>query len=268
MTKLYFLFIFALIHYSTANLLTSCGETPQVENGYISNQTMTKLIGSVRPIVCNDENRYFIDGNPFIYCSREGWTKPGRCLAKPQCHSKDLPFMQGAYFVKLSQTKQWHFAMFKCIDGYILEGAAFVTCEPDRNVWKVRGECRSIDNYYPSIRHCILDPQVPYADVVDGGNQVGTLRTFVCKPGFSLTGIDQVRCDEQTGKWMASGNCHRPHLCLDKTPTIKNGILQPGGIYVGAKRNINCHHSFLLVGPRHIECTEFGWSEPGFCLGM
>ena len=164
------------------------------------------------------------------------------------------PSAPGNGTVTASTTTVGSTAVYACLDGFQLMGAASV-------------ECLSTGSWSDNPPQCMLMACSPLESPSNGsvsipdGTAVGSIATFSCEIGFELQGEATLQCLD-TGSWSSLP----PQCVLKDCGPIEappNGSVSfPDGTTVGAIATFTCEIGYELLGEAIMQCLDNGtWSD-------
>ena len=164
------------------------------------------------------------------------------------------PSAPGNGTVTASTTTVGSTAVYACLDGFQLMGAASV-------------ECSSTGDWSDYPPKCMLITCPPLESPSNGsvsisdGTAAGSNATFFCEVGYELLGEATLQCLD-TGSWTSP-----PPQCVLKNcgpieAPMNGSVSFPDGTTVGAIATFTCEIGFQLLGEDSVQCLEDGsWSD-------
>ncbi|XP_019618629.1 PREDICTED: sushi, von Willebrand factor type A, EGF and pentraxin domain-containing protein 1-like [Branchiostoma belcheri] len=138
---------------------------------------------------------------------------------------------------------------FTCDTGYELLGSATITCLANET-W----------SHSPPVCQMVTCPELlPLANgQMSGGNLYGDIVTFVCNPGYELSGSDQRTCGANK-QWSGSpAVCNR--VSCPTLPTLLHGSISGETLY-GDLLTFDCDQGYELYGNANVTCqADQTWS--------
>uniref|UniRef100_A0A8V5H5I4 Uncharacterized protein n=1 Tax=Melopsittacus undulatus TaxID=13146 RepID=A0A8V5H5I4_MELUD len=221
----------------------SCGEPPQLENGFIEGETFD--MGSKVEFFCDEG--YELIGDVSWTCQKSGkWSKkqspkcvPTKCpeppLAENQLVLKELTYQVGVVH-------------FSCKEGYVLHGSSVLKCLPSQQ-WN--------DSFpFCKVVQCSAPPYIPFGDPLTSSLHFGSTVKYICVDGFLLKGESTIRC-QADGSWSLPLPECIPVEC-PQPEEIQNGIVDVQGLTFLSTALYTCKPGFELLGNTTILCGEDG----------
>ena len=279
----------------TTPVPTSCGPTPQVENGYI--QPGPSNYGAIRQVICWQQYEVR-SGFKQIRCERNGrWSEAPRCSLLPtttttttfaplptECRGLTPIIVNG--YVGNGGRNIGSVRPINCNNGYQRVGKAFFTClstgeweRPDTQCVPGMLAMDFVFNLILTIclvsASCGPSPQVENGYIQPGSSNYGAIRQVICWQPYEIrSDIKQIRC-QRNGRWSEAPSCSLPPTppattfaplpteCRGQTPNIANGFVGNGGRSIGTTRVITCNNGFQRVGQATVTCQRSGlWEIP------
>lgn len=151
--------------------------------------------------------------------------------------------------------------VYKCKQGYKLQGSSVLTCEADGKWAGIFPKCIPVECPHLSF------PE--HGMIIGSGNAYGTVLSFHCMNGFKLTGSIERRCQEN-GQWSGTDVSCKEVDCGWPGP-FYNGFLLGQKTNVGSVIFFSCDIRTNFEGSSlQTTCLENGtWSHPPpLCLGQ
>ncbi|XP_078687146.1 uncharacterized protein LOC144919463 isoform X14 [Branchiostoma floridae x Branchiostoma belcheri] len=142
---------------------------------------------------------------------------------------------------------------FTCVQGYVLTGAADVTCQAD-GTWSARPTCRPVQ--------CPILSAPDNGSLSTGANSYQTVVTFNCNLGYERVGFASAICQFDSTWSNTVPTCRAVQCPLLTHPA--NGVVNPIGrnSYQDVVR-FTCNTGFELNGEPSATCrADRTWSEP------
>ncbi|XP_019410274.1 PREDICTED: sushi, von Willebrand factor type A, EGF and pentraxin domain-containing protein 1, partial [Crocodylus porosus] len=228
----------------------SCGEPPNLENGFIKDTTGHvfenrvnyqchagyKLVGS-SVAVCQANRQWYSESLPSCVTLSCGKPPPIQ-----HGHTKGESFDVGSK------------VEFFCDEGYKLSGDTSWTCQKS-------GKWSKKQNPKCMLAKCpeppLLENQLVLKEMV---NQVGVVQ-FSCREGYELHGASVLKC-LQSQQWNDSFPVCKVVLCR-RPPYIPFGEPLASPLHFGSTVKYVCTDGFLLKGEATVRCQANGsWSMP------
>uniref|UniRef100_H2YY60 Sushi domain-containing protein n=1 Tax=Ciona savignyi TaxID=51511 RepID=H2YY60_CIOSA len=119
---------------------------------------------------------------------------------------------------------------------------------------------------------CIPQQTPPLNGLVSctSGNSIGSVCTFVCSPGYTLTGSGSTTCNDDfdgdiTGVWSTppptcrQNDCSPPH-----SAPLHGSVSCSDGVQVGSQCEFGCDFGYATVGSSLSSCDALNGSEPAW----
>ncbi|XP_072223736.1 complement receptor type 2 isoform X2 [Leuresthes tenuis] len=250
----------------------TCGNAGDIPNGEFSYDGET-YIGTRAYITC--KNGYTLRGNSYVTCQKSGWSG-----AYPICEEGESKNTCSNPAVDNSVRKREDVSVyqvgesmsFTCKQGFLLEGAARITCGPDGQWQPLPPRClqsttRTQQPGQPSGKQkagCGAPPAVSssHANLAD---------KYITKTSFSSGEKVYYMCD--VGYFPTAGSKGR--MCLNGKWTqltlkcelkfcghagvIKNGHFVYTGVQFGDTATAICDEGYVLVGKATRNCMSHDW---------
>ncbi|KAK3591864.1 hypothetical protein CHS0354_005067 [Potamilus streckersoni] len=115
-------------------------------------------------------------------------------------------------------------------------------------------------NLMKKVCPCDFPPQFSNAMVLDGARTIGSVREYICQPGYTAVGNTTMVCRENSTWSPLNFKC----LNCGPPPMRKNAYIDlNGNNMIGSVRNYKCEENYLTVGNTKIECMPDGtWTMP------
>ena len=224
-----------------------CPEPDELPNGRILKQGT--FYGNTIKYQCNIG--YWLVGDAERTCSKDKhWSgEPPKCK-KVKCNSP--PEIEGGEFVS-DQPQPDGSLKYKCKPGFVLAKPGNLTCNKLGNYTGEKPECVEVT--------CPEPPEIDKGYTLADGRRYGDAVRFVCRPGFTLIGVDLWKCLEN-GTWSGDKvpSCKKV-ICLPP-PTLKHGsVTVPDGYDFGKTMSVECNAGYELIGEETRTCQADGqWS--------
>lgn len=172
--------------------------------------------------------------------------------------------------VRVEGTRLGHSALFQCPTGYVVNGAATLSCQASGKWSAPVPKCESV-KCPPFNTPGGLEE--PHLQLEEHNNSYGGRAVFSCAWGYKLVGAPGLEC-EIHGNWSGKLPKCIPVQCPPPVLPVNGHLIQSespgmdGGRYaVGSLVQFACKGAHLLEGEASIICTETGfWSHPPpFC---
>ncbi|XP_074080846.1 beta-2-glycoprotein 1 [Macrotis lagotis] len=153
---------------------------------------------------------------------------------------------------------------FTCNKGFYLNGTASAKCMEDGKWNPPLPMCSPITCPPPSIPN--FATLKLYKPSVENSSHVQDTAVFDCLPHYAMFGNDTVSCTEH-GNWTELPEC-REVKCPFPTRPDNGFVNYPASpvIYYKDKATYGCHETYVLDGPKEVECGKFGtWSASPTC---
>ncbi|XP_078494483.1 P-selectin-like [Ciona intestinalis] len=215
------------------------------------------------------EPAYVLEGSTISVCvddndgdDKGDWTHPiPRC--KPiRCNPTHVSPMNGAVICSNSNMVGSD-CVFQCNNGFSLEGSQTSTCQDDGN-GDAEGEWSTPAPFCTRIT-CLPQHTNPVNGVVQcsDSNNVGSMCSFQCNPGYELDGTPFSGCiytdsTEDSGVWSSPApTCPERGQCRD-VQTLQNGnVTCTDGNFVNSRCTYECNkaESYEVFPPNHTLTT-------------
>ncbi|KAK4305073.1 hypothetical protein Pmani_023017 [Petrolisthes manimaculis] len=195
-------------------LSNSCSSLPSIPHGYVEGEALVSPGGQA---VVKCDFGYSLKGNAIITCLDDGsWSLPLPKCARPKC-TKPPSVDHGTVRVRASMSSQE--AVYKCDDGYVLEGSRILTCGEDGEWNAPWSTCVGLPCPAPFVPH---HTTIPEKDTW----RVGDVLEYQCEVGFKLEGSPFLSCSSNgvAGEWQGVA----PQCTLVTCPTpsqLDNGAV-------------------------------------------
>lgn len=171
----------------------SC-QVPQHSAPVLLRYSNGTIVGSLRRYQCRDG--YILRGSNEIQCNSDGlWS--GYIPSCDPIPCNEFPFVANAVQISESIFFGDSFQLV-CAEGYYVEGANSLTCEPDGSWGDYLPICAPVI--------CGTTPIVPHSEQVSRNFVFGETFTYVCDKGYTMIGEGTLTCTAN-GSWYPS-----PHL--------------------------------------------------------
>ncbi|MEJ1282873.1 sushi von Willebrand factor type A EGF and pentraxin domain containing 1 [Cricetulus griseus] len=226
-----------------------CGSPPVLNNGQVKGEEYTFQ----KEITYSCSEGFILEGARSRVCLINGsWSgttpscMPVRCTAPPQVANGVAEGLDYGFKKEVS---------FHCLEGYVLHGAAKLTCQSD-GTW---------DAEAPICKQAACGPPEDLPQGFPNGFSFyhGGHIQYQCFPGYKLHGNSSRRC-LPNGSWSGSSPSCLPCRC--STPIIQHGIINATDLGCGKTVQIECFKGFKLLGLSEITCDADGqWSGFPLC---
>ncbi|KAM4808468.1 sushi, von Willebrand factor type A, EGF and pentraxin domain-containing protein 1 [Rhinophrynus dorsalis] len=228
----------------------SCGDPPQLENGYIKSKTGLVFESEV---VYSCEAGYRLVGSNVRICqsNRQWYSESTPSCILLTCE-KPPPFKHG--YMKGENFQVGSKVEFMCDEGYELIGDASWTCQKNGSWDKLQmptcvpTKCQEP----PLLENQLIMKEIP--------NDIGVVR-FSCREGYVLQGFSVLKC-LPSQHWNGSFPLCKLVFCSNP-PEIPYG--EPGSVtslQFGSTVKYSCFDGFLLKGGSEIFCDANGMWSP------
>ncbi|XP_068228821.1 sushi, von Willebrand factor type A, EGF and pentraxin domain-containing protein 1-like isoform X2 [Palaemon carinicauda] len=212
------------------------------ENGY--------LYGATVNYTCREG--YNMRGSSTLTCGANGQWGPAPPTCEPIPCGSPHALTNHLYvrFITAEHNEPHSYgstASYSCEEGYDLRGGEYQVCEADGRWSGAAPVCEE--------SLCTDPPYIPYGTSIMDDTGYPYVATFSCLPGYNLTGVDRIEC--RKGRWQEfNTTCEPVECCKPEVPIY--GKVTAHTFYFGSIANYSCIHGYMLMGNRHIECTENG----------
>lgn len=206
----------------------TCPDLTPPENGYFVQGQCSNDVNAACGMRC--KSGYTLHGTSLRLCTEEGvWTgMPVTCEVK-RCPVLSEPLNGQMDCTKNDYSFDTH-CHFHCHAGYRLVGSKSQSCLAIALWSGIHPKCREIK--CPELKN-ITDARVNPDTCTTRESSYGTVCTFVCHPGYKMTGPRSKQCME-SGKWAPEDGTE--NQCVDITPPT---ITCPSNITVNASADEN-----------------------------
>ncbi|KAL4219781.1 scavenger receptor [Mactra antiquata] len=217
-------------------------QSPVPEDGSANSSSTSN--GTVVEISCN--MGYNLSGEAIITCQpNDNWTD------YPTCDILDCgaPSVDNANVNLPSNTSTYgSVAVINCIEGYLLNGSATVTCLDD-GTWEANPVCEIVDCGDPT----------PYKGIRNSTNTTyDSVVEISCDSGNEIIGNSTIIC-QADGTWSDNPVCDSTDC---GQPLISNGQVDvSNGTTTGSVVSIECNKGYDLEGSYVIVCNVPGWND-------
>lgn len=224
-----------------------CGSPPISANGQVKGDEHTFQ----KEVEYACEVGFFLEGARSRVCLANGrWSGttptcvPVKCATPPPVANGVMDGLEYGFGKEV---------MFHCQEGYVLHGAAKLTCQSDGN-W---------DAEFPLCKPMNCGPPENTSHGFPNGLSFyhGGHIQYQCFSGYKLHGSPSRRC-LSNGSWSGSPPSCLPCRCF--TPVIEGGTVNGTDFDCGKVAQIQCFKGFKLLGPSEITCEANGLWSSGF----
>nr|XP_025847140.1 complement factor H [Vulpes vulpes] len=241
-----------------------CPQPSPIEHGTIKSSIFSEEIeetskpksyphGSKLNYTCEDGFR--VSEKDEITCQMGKWSSLPRCVGLP-CAPPAYMVTHGILIQKSDSYQYGEEVMYKCDDGFAIDGPASVKCLGGK--WSNPPKCIKTDCFnLPSFGNAI--PIGPKKVVYRSEEKV----TYRCPTYYLLDGPDFVQC--LNGQWIGSPVCK--DMSCESPPKVKNAIVLNERLrYLpGWSAHYECIKPFDLFGEAEVTCLNGTWTKPPQC---
>ncbi|KAG8455052.1 hypothetical protein GDO86_001318 [Hymenochirus boettgeri] len=225
----------------------SCGQPPLLINGQVKGieYTFSKTV----QYVCNEGYRLY--GDIIRTCLENGnWSGTTPSCSEIKCKPPSSISNGEVTDIECGVGKE---IMYKCNEGYKIEGASKLTCLND-GTWDVNAPlCEPV--------HCEPPPNVSHGFLNSSSFRYNEYIQYACFPGYEMHGSPTRQC-LANGFW--SGSPPTCVACECSPPVVQNGLVIGDSFTCGHSVSIKCHEGFKLLGPSQLVCLSAGKWSSGF----
>ncbi|CAH1790204.1 unnamed protein product [Owenia fusiformis] len=233
-----------------------CPDLTVPNNAQISTGTGSgNIVGHKVLFECDSD--FTLLGSPELICNTSGlWDKPAPYCQEIKCPAIVLPVQASVSAGSLTERSKGDSITFTCGNGFVLHGAATITCK-ENGQWNSNAPiCEVISCPTLKVPDNGMVASSPLSTIV------GTIVVFECDAGFNLLGAQSIRC-QSNGAWtnnvpfcseIAAITC--PDLKLPLNANLTNGTLTNNT--VNSSVEVECIDRYTIMGSSVLTCMSDG----------
>ncbi|KAK3796935.1 hypothetical protein RRG08_032239 [Elysia crispata] len=242
-----------------------CPPLPSPANGKVI--TPSNEYGSVASYTCNVG--YLLEGQKSLSCLSTGsWNATQPLCNIVHCPNPPRTLEHGQQINLKNEYKYGDSTIYKCDNGYELQGSREITCEASGTFSSDPPTCKRIPCPAPNV----IDNGNMSIESVENEikNEQYDVVTYTCAPGYNLLGSSQIEC-LLGGTWSGISPECNPVVCPILSPPI-NGYIMKNELEFGQSAIFACDSGYDLKGSYTRICqADQTWSgevtkcEPKLC---
>ncbi|XP_062921228.1 C4b-binding protein alpha chain-like isoform X1 [Mobula hypostoma] len=231
-----------------------CPDILTIENGRISSPSAEPWeYGMVATVSCLGD--YSLIGERKLTCKSDGrWNHPFPKCKDVKCPLPDFPGNVIVASQYKSTYKYQDQVIFRCKEGYEMEGDGLSVCGEDSNFSPPPPSCTPRKcNRPPGLENGLLEDKYRQQETFASGSKV----FYVCNPGYTFLQFTPkyITCNE--GVWEPLRATCTPMSC-GSPGEIMNGCYKGDNTF-GSKITFYCNDGYTLVGRNYRFCEADGW---------